>query len=401
MHSVLPRDVTRDRTPFAFHASSSLAGMPSPCADVACRTFEATRLSQFAALYADRMYVQPCLATATEIENDEVTSAAYRVRNDLEVLYTLQPLLEADIIRFLPRPAYCEKHWRSAFEHTAIDEAEHSLLAQLKAKVKVSLKVEDGAPVVYFDGPEELIPHGQSLLLMRGAHRLSLGRRSVRGGGREVIGRDRIHLLRDYAWPTLYDVFMQRLYGTLADAAYLTDRSIDGIVLDGAVGREHIDESATLKAAFIHSLPFLGGVSVQEMLKLRNNEAEAFRVYRDTLSRAVKECGGKSVAAAHELFADVVQPELNKIDAAVRSARDRLRSKARRDVLLGSGIVSIGLASGFLAPNVAAVLAAMGGAKYGLDLLHSLIEAFKQPTVARESDYYFLWRVREQSRKSN
>lgn len=398
-NSILPQDVTPDRPRFTFHASSSLAGMPMPCANAECRMLETTRLAQFAALYADRVFVQPCLATATEIERDEIDAARYRIQSDLAVLYALQPLLEADLIRFLPRPAYCEKHWRSAFERTAVDQAERALLDDLKANVQMSLSIKHGAPVVHFDGPDELVPHGHSIIVLTGERTISVGRPADREGARRIIGRDRIRFLKDYAWPTLYDVFLQRLYGTLAGAAYLTDRSIDGIALDAVGGKASADQSAALKGAFIHSLPFLAGVPVQDLLRLRNREAEAFAVYRDTLSLAVKECGGKDVAAARELFSDVVQPELNKIDAAVRNARERLRAKVRRDVLLGSGVVSIGLASGFLAPNVAAVLTAMGGIKYGLDLLHSLTEALKQPTVARDSEYYFLWRVREESKR--
>src|SRR5882724_6364126 len=139
-NELLPRDISPNSSKFSFHASSSLGGMPSPCSDIECRTNGAVRLARFAALYADSVFVQPCLATPADLEREEAASARYRLRNDLAVLYVLEPLLNSGLVKFLPRPVYCEQHWRSAFKETSVDRAERSLLGALSASVTVSLQ---------------------------------------------------------------------------------------------------------------------------------------------------------------------------------------------------------------------------------------------------------------------
>jgi hypothetical protein len=134
-------------------------------------------------------------------------------------------------------------------------------------------------------------------------------------------------------------------------------------------------------------------VPLRVLLKLRRDEAEAFAVYRDTLRLALREVEKNGVAKAKTILNDVVQPELHKLDLIVRRNRRRMLSAAARDALFATGAITIGLATGFIAPGVADAVAALGGIKYGVDTVRNVNSAFVEPEGVQKHPYYFLWKA--------
>jgi hypothetical protein len=55
--------------------------------------------------------------------------------------------------------------------------------------------------------------------------------------------------------------------------------------------------------------------------------------------------------------------------------------------------VSIGVFGGFLPADAARILTWLGGATYLSDVLKKTSELVTEPSIARDSDFYFLWRA--------
>lgn len=149
-----------------------------------------------------------------------------------------------------------------------------------------------------------------------------------------------------------------------------------------------------------HPLPFIDGLDTKTLLKLRKEEGEAFQVYRDRV-RTLVEQSSLSALEFKEAFRDLVQPELNQIDKAVASARKMVKREIREKLVFGTGMVTIGLAAGVVTPAVGAIVAAMGGAKFGADLLSNINMLLSEPVKARENDFFFLWKARELGDRKN
>jgi hypothetical protein len=63
--------------------------------------------------------------------------------------------------------------------------------------------------------------------------------------------------------------------------------------------------------------------------------------------------------------------------------------------------VGIGLYTGILPQNFGQIFAAVGGTGAGLSAAEKVRQAASVPPAVRENRFYFLWRVKEASRKKH
>ncbi len=95
-----------------------------------------------------------------------------------------------------------------------------------------------------------------------------------------------------------------------------------------------------------------------------------------------------------EAFNDLIRPELNKIDSAVKNARSMVKDSIREDLIFGVGAVTIGISIGIVAPEVGAAVSFMGGSNYLLKILKGYNSLLREVPAAKENDFYFLWKAR-------
>lgn len=143
----------------------------------------------------------------------------------------------------------------------------------------------------------------------------------------------------------------------------------------------------------VHTVPFLEGMNTELLLKLRAEEGEAFQMYRERVSQAARATSKEDPSRANQVFADLVQPELARLDLAVANAKKMATRRVRENLVFGTGLVAIGVGTGLVAPDMQAVLAALGGLKFGSEILEGLNQLVSEPPEVRESDLYFLWRA--------
>ncbi len=142
-----------------------------------------------------------------------------------------------------------------------------------------------------------------------------------------------------------------------------------------------------------HYLPVIQSKDPLEIIQLREEEDEAFQVYRDKLHKLLIDAPKYKHDNFSEIFRDMILPEINLINKKIKDFQYRKRTNLRDKLIFGSGAVAFGLYSGMLPSNLGSILAAIGGGGAIVSTIIDYKSAFHSKEKARENDYYFLWEL--------
>lgn len=378
--------------PFSFLASTSLAGAGNPCFDLQCRVERARALGRFSALYADTVLIRDPFEDLLHEED------SLKIRADLlvtlEVLKSLRTEVEAGIIAFAPTDFPFCKHDLAKFREQEdlfwerISAANDLIVDDVFPQVEVHVKQSFDRSIVTLSRLEKFVPKNSIVLndLFGEDH----SRRYTRNRLTESEQRDIVQTF--VIDPALIDLQFRHTIRWMYNVRYITDRPLDCEFLSLLD-----DPNRPAAPNMSHELPYIDGLDTETLLKLRKDEGEAFQVYRDRVKSLVDE-GPLDARQFAEAFGDLVRPEINQIDRAVLNAKKMVNRKLREKLVFGTGMVTLGLAAGSVAPDVGAVISAFGGAKFGADLLASLNALSADPPEIRTNDFYFLWKARNIAR---
>jgi hypothetical protein len=377
--------------PFNFLASSSLSGAGNPCFHPASRFARARNLGRFASLYADTVLIRDPFEQILYGEDSPRLRADFSLT--LQVLRALRTEIEAGVVAFAPSVVpLCAEHSKEfSCEHDAFCErlfaASDALLPDIVEQVRFTTNTTPEYDYVGLENLEPFLP-AETMDLVP-----SFGKRGRRTSDLTEAERREIVL----TWvldPSLHDLQFRNTVSRLLNLRYLTDRPID-LSLLWLLDDPERPVTSDLASRTSHILPFIDGLDSESLLKLRREEGEAFQVYREKVRQLVEQ--GPSGKQFDQAFRDLVAPELQKIDKAVASARKIAKRKVREKLVFGSGMVTIGVAAGSIAPQIGAILSAFGGAKFAIDLLSGLNALVSESEEARKSDFFFLWKARSTS----
>lgn len=186
---------------------------------------------------------------------------------------------------------------------------------------------------------------------------------------------------------------IQDYYSSYYSAHVLTDREFDinlSKLLNNRGDKDYNKRSSILKN-LDHLVPFIDGVSIEKLLKLRTSEGESFQVYRDKLNKLVK-TNNLSSAESRELYLDEIQPEINKINLTLKNNKKMLWGNIKTNVLLASTYISTSLFTGILPTNVDKVVASIGGFGFAKSIGQDVLKLIKQPEI-KKNELYFLWKT--------
>jgi hypothetical protein len=162
-----------------------------------------------------------------------------------------------------------------------------------------------------------------------------------------------------------------------------------GIGLEARMAGLRQDSLSPAEVAFNLVLPVVDGLSVKELLALRESEGDAFEGFRASLTQAIKERLKVADAVttdigdlAHELQVDVIDPALHRIQRRLRAAEGVLRKNHRYNIAI-AGLATI--CGAFTSPDIATAVAAV--ALTGAGLVESQFTSEKRD-IALEDMYF-------------
>lgn len=392
--SLLPFANGRQQSNFGFIANSSLSGRCDPCSHIDCRLEHADRLARFAILYGDYTLLQDPFEHLDFVESMDLKNARSFIADDLFVIYRMRPLIEAGLVSLAQRQtAFCEEHAPAIVKEGVLHRAKTSLRKTLSKQLDLS--IAPGESAITLTGAEHLLEHPVSLWT---DEPIQVSRRPSTDGRFRVIGSVKREVINDLIGPILLDLIQQDVYRKYG-LNYITDRQVDLSVLEATNDDEAKLFSRAIMEGFSHSLPFIKDVSLPSLIKLRQNEGESFQVYRDAVSAVLRQLTPKDSTKIKQAFDDAVSPHLHKIDLAVSNAKKILRGSIASNIAYGVGLVTVGLASGFLYPDAGKIIATIGGFQFGINALRSVHGLIREPDSIKENPYYFLWKVQRHAPK--
>jgi hypothetical protein len=393
---------TNNSNAFTFVANSEITGGRGGCMESSCRVKRAEHFAIHAALYADRVYIPNPFSEYTWADKFDEDDR-YRLAAELSLIKVYKPLLEEGII------SYCDEHTHycnscySKFMNEfytdydkQFDRASKELIRIISDRVKFSVidSYDYNGPAIEISSQNGILDHPM-VRIPRNPTKFLLNR--YRRGKKVLLKKNEVVKAKIYqtvSGDILHDWMTQDFYSKLYDASSLTNRDIDyELARTSAVEKDNSKNIFDLS----HEAPFIHGASAKKVLALRKKNGEAFSVYRDAVNKALKESG--EGANSKELLNDVVRPELNKIENTIKNSQKLLSDKSLTQLALGTSFIGIGLSTGFLPNNIAAIVAAVGGLKYATDLGENVRSLIRHPQEARNNPYYFLWKVQRLSKK--
>jgi len=266
------------RNPFSFLASSSLSGAVNTCFDPSCRISRAKALGRFAALYADTVLIRDPFEGILNEEDSDKLRLDFAIT--LEVLESLRAEIEAGVVLFAPTDfPLCEDGLKKFSQvELAIKEqvfnASDQIIEHVIEQLEVNVVSKAENDCISIRGTEEFDSHSKiSIFNLDVRSRLGNGQKLTKDEVRGVVQR----------WildPSLIDLQYRHIISWLYDVKYLTDRPVDADLLR-VLGENAGLRPPQLSAQANHPLPFVDGLDTKTLLKLRQDDGEAFQVYRD------------------------------------------------------------------------------------------------------------------------
>jgi hypothetical protein len=401
---------------FEHAASTSLGGGRDECMAITCRWERLGHLARFAALYSDRVHIRSFFADYEHAKAKKINISALRsvFAEDLILLVALKPLLESQLIVFEGDLRHiCLDCFAAAIGHgdhagSVVKSAFAQLRNEYRENTEFLLTRKNNLYFLSISGPEPYFNHAfyqvwKSLPQLIEARPRIL--QQLQNTGSVIISPTLASQLR------LYDdltgkVGMNLAYALLAaysrKTSFLTDKEIHIRFLQ-TLGTS-VDEERTNKIALEHLttiVPFLEDLRLSDLVRLRKKEEESFTQFRAALNRSIYDFAklGKSLTRveARQIYADIIAPELARLEKTVKQARRSLFKNVGISAVGMIGAISFGLLSGLVSPEFTAIAQAIGLTKFSGDAISNLASIKNAEDSIRHDNYYFLWKAQHLS----
>lgn len=186
-------------------------------------------------------------------------------------------------------------------------------------------------------------------------------------------------------------------YGLKRQARFLTDMRGETDFLDWMASD---DEEMVVKTDLLrelqHTVPVLGELPIATILRIRQQEKDAFESYRDAVTKmSSRILANKNVSKkeVREMLRDSIEPELRRMNRDLRAFRKVRRSQSIGTVMSMAAGVILGAYAGL--PPIASVPLATGAGVVGGRLAARAAEeaCSHGPEFKQKNDLYFLLRL--------
>lgn len=394
---------------FRFLASASFRG-DSGCDATECRVARTQVLAKYAALYCDQVIV-PVRVSSDLLHEGEARISASDLAGTLLCLRELRPLVDAGIVRLVPRSIYlCEACGRALL--SKVSDTEESLRALIRKTAKSFSVYRAGVPrgfpglILEIRGPEEFLEHGHRFALFmetpdwaKGLKPLGSSRAKVKLSS-ELVRKAGI--LEGAFSRLVADAAIQCIYGAQYHAKYLTNLPGDAAIISclGELPNDN-PRSTFLLTKLAHRIPFLDYLHPQAILRIRAQDPEPFAQYRLAVTKIINDYVRTnkefSETEADQIYGDILAPAVARLRTMAREHGHSTRSKAIKTALYATALITVGIYASHLSTQVSTMLETLTGA----ELLRSGVDAAssveKDTTAVRTDDFYFLFRLLNQA----
>ena len=393
-------------------ASIGLSGAASECSLLTCRKERADELARFAVLYSDHVFFHNFLASLSPSfgHPPDIDTEEFRLGllDDFEIFTYLQSPIESGILIPYSTPqVYCV----SCFARTQINDeaskriekAKHTLNHMLRESIDIQLNHIDGETWAECSGNTLFFEHGSMNFALDDDALIDRPRlfRQLRRDGSlhasKALTQD-LALHERIVESALYSAAYQMAVSELTGADFLSRRAIEVDVLQ----RVACDDSMSTMNSIIaknwtNMVPFVGDVKLRNLVKLRSRERYSFVQYRAALDEAISAIVGEketlSDKRARSVYSDIVAPELGRLETKIMEAKRDLVKTPLSSALGVTAAIGIGVYSGLMPLELAAITAPLGLGKIIYDVVTGTSSLVDVEKAIRTERFYFLWKI--------
>jgi|GEM_PF-1997968 len=391
-------------TGFSHSASLNLAGDPYECPEIGCRSRRLDKLARFAALHSSRVYISNFFDDFMHYPgNDDMLR--YIFAGNVALSIQIMPFLESGIISFSPLKGIACPDCLSKIingKNARKRETERALLSiskellnntELIAKLSPEPIIEIHGKPPYFDcisvNSLENPPKWLKPYLSVNGTKLPL----------KIAKRFGYHTVR-----------ASRIFSNVSFELSLTDRLGSSALFDdplhisfiNKISKDpEIDRKNSIALKYMTTImPFADKVPITKILELRKREPESFlefqKAYRDGILELEKSRNLKETDA-RGMYAEIIQPALNRLDLTFKNAQRSLLNKLYRNTIASIGSLSVGVLSGSITD---AFIPALAGTIFAQKAIKSTMELGDEKADIRNNKFYFLWKVKQEARNT-
>ena len=393
-------DYFQSHSYFNFYASAPFAGGDFPCSGADCRLQNLDDLARFSSLYADKVLVPSPIDKHYDMLVENKKPDIYELAISIKTLHNLEPLVKANIIGYTSHHlCLCRdclqkivKKENEALRNLSL--IHDYLTSDFAATVGCRLE-RDNHNTAYFSfrGGEKFGFHDQvDLMIYEETAEIKKLFSESQSPYIDITSEQIVSLgLADYTIMKITnDLLYAQIYMDPVDSSFLTNRPYDTDVLAAMEGnkREPSENINVLQQL----VPLVKGSQITDLVRVRQNEGEAFQVYRDSINQTLKNTRISDARILNDLRRDVIDPEIHQMEVILKNNKKVLAGEALRDIaIIGAGL-SIGYFSGLIPLDSMAVAGLIGGLPTLCNIINKLHES-RTDSVIKNSKYYFLWKL--------
>ena len=403
---------TSEYNPFTFIPNGDICGTGG-CTEISCRQRRAQRFAVFAALYADKEYIQLEFITSEhydfcdldEIQEDEELYIYFKLAllKDLSIILAYKELIENGIVCITPsHKVLCP----SCFQKEILGENKFdvdSIIREYLVKAKVILRAFDETmheAQVGIKGIDEFFPGHDLFWTITDKESLDELKYEQVGEvirnkeySEEFVGRfiQEEILSTMYTTKYCYEQKGKLITNKLSDAMFLAKKSQNYPMSDMIKYVDMLPE---------YDLLITENLQLKDVIRLRQEESEAFNKYRIALNNAVIEQNKTfNITDWNKIYDDIIYPELNNLDLKMKQIKEgRLKRFFGTMAVVGTAIVANkygNLINPDLSSSVQAFATTIGAA--GVNSI--LDKSSLQKSELQNNDYFFLWKLKKRIKK--
>ncbi|MDH4202792.1 MAG: hypothetical protein OEV87_07845 [Phycisphaerae bacterium] len=402
---------------FSFSTSLELSGIGG-CQGYECRLKRLDRLSRFSLMYSNKVYIPSYFSRFRDFSNEErvdVSKIQQSFYDQLRLINYIKPLVQKNLIHMHPLPHLCKSCLSDVlfqgrnlrFFDMAINSLEKDYLANLIVNASLRDKVgfvcsfPEKLPylkcTMYKTAkhiPEPIIKRPRILSKLKSGKKVLLSKTLIRELG--------VH--KDFINETITNVLFGMLTSQKIGSSFLTEDSIHVDFMNTLNTDNGVKRKNDLAQKYLTSLvPFIEDIQLSDLVKIRQTEGDAFLIYRQALGKAMNELKDSksdfNVKDAKELYSDIIEPSIAKMDQRIATAKRKLAQNTYRPVLGLVGTISFGLLTGILSPQTAAIASAVGFGSCVPKMLESIMAIGDSKDSIKNEPFYFLWKVKQKGEK--
>lgn len=409
MRKLIDEDyMVSEYTPFVFVPNGDISGTGG-CDEISCKLSRAEKFAVFSALYADKVYIQLNFITdehydfydVEEIEANEIMYQNYKmnVLKDMAIILAYSELIKNEIVIITPsHKMLCQECFqREVFGGSIIDI--EMIKSEYRSKANVILRDYDSIheeAEVSIANIEEFFPDHDLFWTIQDKEQLKILKKERVG---QAIKNKRYcnEFIDDFILKEVVSAMYTTKYCNEQRAKLITNKVSDAMFLslkkDSQILSEIKEYTNYLPE---YDLLITQNLCLENVIRLRQEEAESFNKYRIALNKAVIEQNKTSnVTDWQSIYDDIIYPELNNLDMKMKQIRSgRLKRFFGTMAVVGTTLVANAFGN-IINPEMFSNVSAFGTSVGVAGVNFILDKTSTQKIELQNSDYFFLWKLKK------